>query len=124
MTHPTTTPTTTFEPMVVLATANPALGAALTAIEPRASIVALDPVYGLDAEDSTVIPARAGLLLLVPAAGEAVPALEAARALYVTDDLDDATVWARAVAWRAAHVVVLPDGLAWLTAEVHTHMGR
>ena len=46
--------------------------------------------------------------------------------VYVGTDLDDATVWGRAVKLRADHVVVLPDPDAeaelrrWLREHLHT----
>lgn len=111
----------TYEPLAVLATTNPALAAAVTALDPRVQIV--NPDLGDPATGrARHLGARSGLLLLIPAgSGDPVTAMLQARKLPLTDDLDDATVWAQAVDWRAGHVVVLPDGTTWLTATLHHH---
>lgn len=117
----TTTQTTsvTYEPVAVLATANRALIAAVTAMDPRVEIVDLrdtDPAEG----DLDLAP-RSGVLLLVPALGDVLRAVGGAHSLLLTDDLDDATVWAQAVNWHSSHVVVLPDGRTWLTDTIREH---
>jgi hypothetical protein len=111
-----------YEPLAVLATTNPALAAAVTAIDPRVQIV--DPGLGDPATGQLcVLASRSGLLLLVPGFGaDVLAALADARKLLLTDDLDDATVWAQAVDWRAGHVAVLPDGAAWLATTIREHL--
>lgn len=63
------------------------------------------------------LPDRDGLLYLL----DQEPA-GAVRCIYLTVDLDDATIWARAVSARADYVAVLPDAAPWLTATLARHL--
>jgi len=37
----------------------------------------------------------------------------------VTSDMDDASVWSRALTYSTTHVIVLPDGMEWLRARLN-----
>ncbi len=106
-------------PVAVLATVNPDLARLVKAISPEVDVV--DPGCGTEGDPTRLAPTE-GLLLLVPAVGDVLTALGAASALLVGTDLDDAGVWRRAVEWRAAHVVMVPDGLVWLTERITAHL--
>lgn len=124
MTDTTNTHTSTvvYEPMAVLATANRALVSAVAAIEPRVEVVDL---RSADLGDSELqLARRSGVLLLVPPVEDVLGAVGEARSLLLTDDLDDATVWAQAVTWRSGQVVILPDGEDWLSDTIRTHFGH
>jgi hypothetical protein len=41
--------------------------------------------------------------------------------IVVGDNLDDATIWATAVAVAADHVVFLPDAEPWLLGQIAQH---
>lgn len=68
------------------------------------------------------IAARAGVLLLLPSLDRVVTGGEPVRTIYLSRNMDDATVWRAAVNWRADHVVMVPDGESWLDGYLTRHL--
>lgn len=106
-----TTTTTTQTPTAVLITADRYLAAHLGEIHP--GVTAITP----PADDPRLdrVPDSDGVLRLTGSDGT--------RTFYIGVDLDDPRIWSHAVDVSATHVVVLPDGIAWLRRELTTHLG-
>jgi hypothetical protein len=122
-TQPTGTPhtdTTGTGPVAVLLTADRFLAAYLTDLHPGLAAVTAttDPLaYGLVTPVADgVLPVGDGLLVLADTT--------TSRTVYVSGDLDDAGIWARAAVLGAVFVAVLPDGEPWLRTQLTDLLGE
>jgi len=112
---------TTDRSCALLVTADPELTATVRRVNDQVDVLpfaAADERFAGQAD----IAARAGVLLLLPSLDRIVTGGERAHTIYLSRNLDDATVWRAAVNWRADHVVMLPDGESWLDGYLTRHL--
>lgn len=121
-THPSrmTTARSTERAAALLVSRDDELVAAVREINDQVDTVS----YELDGADPgwDRIGDGAGLLVLVASLPLMLNGAAKARSLLVTRNLDDAQVWGRAVALNAGHVIVLPDGQAFLRGYLARHL--